>query len=715
MNMYKSPFNLLTEYFVRENHIDMSLSYEIETVPAISLICENRFDLLAKWVYIDAREKCTDYSWAQKIYFDNINAFSCGTFLEPGTDEKNTFSKYLDEFNCIIEDIKRNGFDETISLIPVGKDNIILDGAHRVAAAAYYGKDVTVIRFPKLTRQFDYRYFRKYLMTDVNMGIMAIYYAHIRKNCYMACLWPMADQSLLDDAEVELRKAARVVYSQDVYLTYRGMRNFMVQIYGHQRWTGNIENHFNGVYGKVDACYKKEYAVRTYLLEADSLEKVIEIKKNIRDIFQIENHSIHIADNQQETEEMVQLLYNSGSLEFLNIAEPYKFDYVFKKLIEIKDFIKRNGYKAERFIIDSSAVLEVCGLRQAKDIDYLTDYEDIECSFGDDVDNHKSQLQYYDCTSRDLLYNPLNYFFFNGMKFVSVRKLMQMKKNRNEPKDVIDIELCEEFLKKKKDIPYKYRAETHEFINEYQKAYRDYGHGTYSVEEYRNKRIKEFLSRILRPVYIVRNIFTRSFVTEKCRQLYIYIKRKKLRNKDISIISSNCNGGVISSDLGLEFNSPFVNLFIKADDYVKILGDLKGYIESELRFVKEKDPIYGDVKYPTAYLRDAKIYFMHYKSEKEAVDAWNRRKKRINWENLYILFTDRSGCTQEDLEAFDRLPYEHKVVFTHVPHPEIKSSFYIKGYEDEDKVGILADYQNAKYPFKRQLDQFDFVRWFNNR
>lgn len=203
------------------------------------------------------------------------------------------------------------------------------------------------------------------------------------------------------------------------------------------------------------------------------------------------------------------------------------------------------------------------------------------------------------------------------------------------------------------------------------------------------------------------------YIAKKYRVVYIYKKRTKLKNKSVTIIASNCNGGVVCSDLGISFNSPFVNLFMTAKDYIKMLSDLRGYINSELRFVKEWDSVYGNVDYPTAYLRDVKIYFMHYSSDEDALAAWERRKLRINWENLFVIFTDRSGCMQEDLEAFDRLPYENKIVFTHCPHPEIKSSFYIKGYEKDDKVGLLSEYQNIRFPYKRVLDQFDFVKWFN--
>lgn len=96
---------------------------------------------------------------------------------------------------------------------------------------------------------------------------------------------------------------------------------------------------------------------------------------------------------------------------------------------------------------------------------------------------------------------------------------------------------------------------------------------------------------------------------------------------DFTIISSNCNGGVISSDLGLPFRSPFVNLFIKASDFIRILTDLRGYMEEQLSFVKETDPIYGDISYPTAYLKDVKIYFMHYNTEDEAGSMGKKKKE----------------------------------------------------------------------------------------
>ncbi len=206
---------------------------------------------------------------------------------------------------------------------------------------------------------------------------------------------------------------------------------------------------------------------------------------------------------------------------------------------------------------------------------------------------------------------------------------------------------------------------------------------------------------------------SREKLSELLRNIYIYTKRLRLKTKEVSIISSNCIGGVILHDLGMKFNSPFVNLFIRADDFIKLCQDLPTYMESQLIFVNEIDPMYGELKYPTALLKDVKIYFMHYKTKEEAQLAWERRKQRINYNKIFLIFTDRSGCTQKNLEEFEKLKYKKKVVFTHLPHPEIKSAFYVKGFESEDKVGVLTEFRNSKWPIRRIVDQFDYVKWLN--
>lgn len=57
------------------------------------------------------------------------------------------------------------------------------------------------------------------------------------------------------------------------------------------------------------------------------------------------------------------------------------------------------------------------------------------------------------------------------------------------------------------------------------------------------------------------NIFLRKRINTK--------NRERLDNKDFSLLSSNCLGGFILHDLGLRFNSPFINLWLKPGDFIK--------------------------------------------------------------------------------------------------------------------------------------------------
>lgn len=184
--------------------------------------------------------------------------------------------------------------------------------------------------------------------------------------------------------------------------------------------------------------------------------------------------------------------------------------------------------------------------------------------------------------------------------------------------------------------------------------------------------------------------------------------RARLKNTDFSIIASNCNGGIISHDLGLQFRSPFINLWLKPKEYIKLLQNLKEYMQYELTFIKEEG-----IDYPIGLLKDVRIYFMHYETEEIAKEKWEARAKRLNYDNLFILFTDRDECSLEDMEAFDNLPYKNKVIFVNKECPNIKSSYYIKGFENEESVGKLGIYIDEKSG-KRYLDLFDYVEWFNN-
>lgn len=199
------------------------------------------------------------------------------------------------------------------------------------------------------------------------------------------------------------------------------------------------------------------------------------------------------------------------------------------------------------------------------------------------------------------------------------------------------------------------------------------------------------------------------FISHMIRRKIINpILRKKLKNKNLTILSSTCNGGILYSDLGIKFNSPTINLYIMPKDFIKFLKNLDYYLEEELLEYRD-----SNFNYPVGKLNDIKIYFQHYESFEKAKESWDIRKKRIQKDNIFIIFTDRDGCEYEDLIEFDNLQYKNKVVFTNRKYNKINSSYYIKGFEKEKSIGIITDYENIFA--KRYIDQFNYIFWFNSK
>ena len=183
--------------------------------------------------------------------------------------------------------------------------------------------------------------------------------------------------------------------------------------------------------------------------------------------------------------------------------------------------------------------------------------------------------------------------------------------------------------------------------------------------------------------------------------------RMKLTNKMPSLICSNCTGGILYHWLGLQFRSPFINLYMTSEDFITAMENLPEFLESEIKELKD-----SGYNYPVgvgAY--NTKIHFMHYDTFEQAIKKWNERKERVNFNNIGIMLTNFGGGEQrmDLLQRFEALPYKHKVVFTRVPVEGVKSAFYIKGNRKKKNL-----YATQYITGKRYIDQFDYIGFINH-
>jgi uncharacterized protein (DUF1919 family) len=195
-------------------------------------------------------------------------------------------------------------------------------------------------------------------------------------------------------------------------------------------------------------------------------------------------------------------------------------------------------------------------------------------------------------------------------------------------------------------------------------------------------------------------------------KLFARYRRSKLRNKSFSIICNNCEAGLLYQKFGLPYLTPTVGLFFFADDYIKFLKNFESFIQQPLKFANtsrhpEANIVLRKQYYPIGILgEDVEIHFLHYKTATEASEKWNRRKERINFHNLFFIYSDRDDFREEFLKEYETLPFEHKIFFSSKPLGKTGLVVFIRDFENESQVGeSIKTGEYEKY--------FDATKWLN--
>lgn len=448
----KYPLNLLSRPQV-EKAVEES-AYFVADMQARELLSNKRFDIYAKLVYIDHKVKRVDMKYALDIYKRHLEVITGYTFIEYGQPDKNSFAKYVECFDHLIDVFQREEYDPSLSLIPVDKNNIPIDGSHRVSCAVYFNQKVKVVKFENYeSPDYSCHWFNEHYLLETTQNAISLEFCNWHSDIYMACLWPTAFmmKQLRHEAVRLMEHSVRIVSSCRIDLGQNGLRNFLIQVYGFMPWTGTVANHFSGIYSKLNEISSANNStVEFFLFQADDLDKVLEMKEQIRNLFKLDKGAVHITDNAEETRQIARLIYNTNSVHHLKYACPDKYVHSYEMCMEFKSLLLNNGYKLSDYIIDSSAVMAIYGIREAGDLDYLTTESGDRKRFlhqieADYMECHDKYEEYHDVLVREMLIIPQNYFIFSDIKFLSLERVKQFKQNKGEPKDLLDIRLIESF------------------------------------------------------------------------------------------------------------------------------------------------------------------------------------------------------------------------------------------------------------------------------
>ncbi len=272
-------------------------------VAAQSLLCPTRFDLWAKLFY--ARNRKSNPGLARDVYSAHILAFNPDQ-REPGRDDKSSVDDFIAVFDALIDEFERNEFDADRSVIPVDENGVILDGAHRVAALAHSGKQVTIARFSgvRAVCDFDEAYFRNRGLAQRYCDIIALEMLQSMPNAFVACLWPRLSESEKLQVENKIVSFSTPCFRRKFRVNLDSFTRLIAKVYERQPWVGNPQNGFAGARDKATNCYGKSCLVECLFFQHDNLSEVVALKEEIRDMFAYSKHALHITDNAAETQDV---------------------------------------------------------------------------------------------------------------------------------------------------------------------------------------------------------------------------------------------------------------------------------------------------------------------------------------------------------------------------------------------------------------------------
>ncbi len=151
-----------------------------------------------------------------------------------------------------------------------------------------------------------------------------------------------------------------------------------------------------------------------------------------------------------------------------------------------------------------------------------------------------------------------------------------------------------------------------------------------------------------------------------------------------TIFACNCWGGLMYHRLRLPFTSPFINLFVEGEDYLRFLCTPKDYMDQTVEWSRMAYDEYLSREYPVGVCGDIEIHFNHYKNFDDAKADWKRRRERIRWDRIFIMM-----YTEDDSAAarFSQLPYERKICF--VPFKSELQGVYTIPWRKRENVSFF--------------------------
>jgi len=430
---------------------------------------EHRLDVILKYLYFRSLiSEVSDYR-IEWMYRRHINARTGGK--EPASRfsavQKNSTDDYVLAARQLLASMERRGFDETHP-IPIGANNLPLNGSHRLACALALDVVPQFERVDDPGLPWNFSWFASNGFTKPEQlrlleGVVSL----LPAVAIPFIMWAPAIDSW-DEMTQEINQIFPVAGHVDLAFPASNRpayESLIYDVYSHD--VDDFRHGFDHIHRKLSflAPYPSFLRVGCAIVPmelAGQYGSIVEhLKKTLRQKYSSKIAAdkfitLHIADSPNEARHMAATLFNPDNLhwaKYRTSARPR--DFLLDALTTYKSTLKSLQIDGEDAVIAGSGILEPLGVRLTTDIDF-TIPNDLRArrfgpgvtQFGNGVDlvteNYHRKSGGTTFTDSEILTHPGLHIRYLGQKFVAPWIVRDRKNFSGRPKDRLDVELIDQ-------------------------------------------------------------------------------------------------------------------------------------------------------------------------------------------------------------------------------------------------------------------------------
>jgi Flp pilus assembly protein TadD len=424
------------------------------------LVHARRFDVAAKHLYARALLGLpplhSGYD-AEDVYLRHIQFRTGGA--EPGDEaRKGSLASFTLQFARLLASMKANGFDPSAPIPVARRTGLLLNGAHRLAAALALGVErvpvIDVEGVDGLTWDFDWfvsNGFAPFELDEITRAWIDLE----GPRAGTILLWPAAIDHW-DAIEEEIGARVAIACRREIELPAAAFGELVRDVYATD-WGPEVGENI-----ERKVAFLAGFRPRARLLVARTSEdprELGELKREIRERWSAivpadRFATLHTTESPRETAHVTDLVLGSATLAALRGRPAGGLRSGF--LGWMRDYhaaLGRLKIDPEHCCVVGSAVLEALGVRQATDLDFTVTHALRRRRFTPGVTHVTKELdvvaQDYPRviaraaapTDDDLIRDRALHFRVRGLKFAALDVVLDRKLAQRRPKDLADAEL----------------------------------------------------------------------------------------------------------------------------------------------------------------------------------------------------------------------------------------------------------------------------------